>query len=618
MEHSTRQVIVAGLFFAGLFPAASRAQDQAPAALEPVVVAATRIPESELTVGSDVDLASGADLERQQLATLADALSGTPAAPAFATGQAGAAASLLLRGSASDQTLFLVDGIRMNDQNTSYGPFLGGARLFPTDTVEVDKGPQSALYGSDAAGGIVSLSTAKGSGSPTGSLSAEAGTFGTLDGTAAAQGSGGVWAYNLGLSGETTDNARPYNRFESGDLAARLDVQLLQYLTGGITVRGFVSRYADPGDDYGDQAFEIETESNWLGTLFLDAKLTEYISSKLTLGGQDRIYDTAQPWPGRPTAETTVENRRGIVDWQNVMELTSSNRLVAGLTAEEDTTFDDGFGDIDRRQSLLGLYTEDEWTLPDHLTITGGSRLDDYDTFGSATTGRLTAAWLPFGQTLKLRGSYGTGFDAPSFLDLVGKSSAYVGNPNLLPERSSGWDVGADLFAATGEKLDVTWFEADYTNLIEYDFNAFPSTVENIGQATTKGLELSYQARVAGILRAKLAYTRLFGEDLTTNAPLLWRPHYTASADLWAPIGRGFSLGAGASWVGIRADVDPLTYATIDDPAYPVIRFYGAWKLTQRLTLKARIENALNRRYDPVAGYPAAGSAVFGGASYSF
>jgi vitamin B12 transporter len=123
---------------------------------------------------------------------------------------------------------------------------------------------------------------------------------------------------------------------------------------------------------------------------------------------------------------------------------------------------------------------------------------------------------------------------------------------------------------------------------------------------------------LAGVIQTKLSYTRLEADDLTDETPLLRRPHYEANLDLWHEFSRGFSLGGGAGWVGTRADVDAQTFDTIYDPSYAVARIYAAWKINQHLTLKLRIENALNKYYEPVNGYPALGRGIFGGAEWKF
>ena len=166
------------------------------ASLEPVVVVATRTPEDIATLGSAVDLITASDLARQQIYTPAAALGAIPGAPAFANGAIGSDISIFTRGSDSDQTLFLVDGIRLNDANTDYAVFLGGARLGATDSIEILRGPQSTLYGSEAVGGVVSLQAQKGSGEPTAEVEFEAGSFDTVSGSLSAQGARDKWAWS--------------------------------------------------------------------------------------------------------------------------------------------------------------------------------------------------------------------------------------------------------------------------------------------------------------------------------------------------------------------------------------------------------------------------------------
>ncbi|HVW21904.1 MAG TPA: TonB-dependent receptor [Opitutaceae bacterium] len=597
--------------------AALRAQT-VPTQLVPVVVTATRLPESAATVGTDIEVVSGSDLARQQLSTLADALGGVPAAPAFATGQAGATTSLFLRGADSNQTLFLVDGIRLNDANADYNNFLGGARVFTGDTVEIARGPQSTLYGAEAVGGVVSLRINPGSGPFAGAVGVEAGSFGTVDGTVTAHGSEGGWGYNVEAAGNRTDNQRINNRFESGSLALRLDDRLSPVLSVGATVRGLDERYDDPGDEFTDNPYDYERERNWLATLFADARLTENLSSHLVLGGQDRRFDTYTPAPGQPTADAAVKNRRAVADWQVTGIWTANNKLTGGLTAEAQSTFDNGFGAIDRSQNLFALYAQDEWTPFPNVHLTGGVRRDDYNTFGDATTGRGTLAWLLADGELKLRASYGTGFNAPSFLDLYGQSAFFVGNPRVSPEHSRGEDAGFDYYMpSTPTVMSVSWFRTDYSSLIVDDFNVFPATTANVDRARTEGLEASLKTTLAFGVQAKLTYTYLQARNLTEGTDLLRRPRNSASGDLWRSFG-AWSVGVGGAYVGHRPDIDALTFATVDDPGYSVFRVYAAWQLTRRLSLKARVENALDRRYEPVSGYPQPGTAAFGGVGFTF
>jgi len=596
---------------------ALRAQDQQAGLLEPVIVVATRTPEDPATLGSAADVETAADLAREQAQTPAAALGAIPGVTALANGAAGADVSVFMRGADSDQTLFLVDGIRLSDANTDYAVFLGGARLGATDTVEVARGPQSTLYGSEAVGGVVSIQAQKGSGAPTADFSAGAGSFGTVTGALDTQGRRGEWSWSLSASGTRTQNERPNNAFEGSDLVLRLDRDVSAPLSIGATLRGFQGRYGDPGDIYTNDPYAHENEANWLATVFADLRPAPDWTARVTVGGQDRRYVSFGGLPGVPADTTVVRNQRGVLDAQATRDALGDHKVTAGLTAETEWTRDDGYGGIDRHQALLAAFAEDQWHPEPWAYLTGGLRYDDFDTFGSSLTGRITAAWLSPARSLKLRASAGTGFNAPSFLELYGAATGYAGNPGLRPERSAGGDAGLDWYLPGGRgSLGATWFRTRTRDLIAYDFSVYPGTTQNLDRALAQGLEIEAKLELAPGLKLRAAYTYLEADDLTDATRLLRRPRNSASADLWRDFGRGLSAGAGVQAVAGMEDVDARSYLTVADPGYAVARVYGEWRASGRLSLKARVENALGRGYQPVNGYPALGRAVFGSAEW--
>jgi len=581
--------------------------------LDPFLVVATRTSSDIRTLGTAADLITAEDLSRQQITSPAAALGGVPGAPAFANGALGSDISIFTRGSDSDQTLFLVDGIRLNDANTDYAVFLGGSRLGATDTIEIARGPQSTLYGSEAVGGVISIQAQKGSGEPSASISAEAGSFGTVAGTLDAQGARDAWAWSLSATGAHTANDRPNNDFDSADLVLRLDREISKGVSVGATLRGFEGRFGDPGDIYTNDAYAHETEGNWLGTVFTDLTLAPDWTAHVTAGGQDRRYVSFDELPGVFTSTTVVQNRRGVLDAQSTYAGLARQKITVGVTGEDETTQDDGYGNIDRRQTFLAGFAEDEWHPFNSIYLTGGLRYDDFDTFGTAVTGRATAAWLSTDRSVKLRASYGTGFNAPSFLELYGVDTGYVGNPDLKPERSRGGDAGIDYYLpGKAGSLSATWFRNDYSNLIDYNFNVYPGTTVNVGRARTEGVELEAKLRLAAGFELHASYTYLDANNLTDGVRLLRRPRNSGSADLWRDLGGGWSAGVGVQVVADREDVDAQTFETVDDPNYAVARAYAEWRASKRLSLKARVENALNEKYQPVNGYPALGFGAFG------
>ncbi len=533
-----------------------------PEPLDPIVIAATRTPQSLTKLGSVVDVLTPDDISRQQFGSLRDAL-GSLALPIFASGAQGAGTSLFMRGANSNQTLFLVDGIRANDPNTDYQIFLGGAAACACDSLEVAHGPQSTLYGGEAMGGVISLRAQKGEGSPSGKVSGEFGSFGTFQGAVASQGASGPWAYNVSAAGGHTDNDRANNKFDSGTFAFRLDRTVTNSLALGATLRGFHGYYGDPGDRYTNDPDNHDEENSLLGTLFADAKLADDLTSHVTLGGQDRRFEAISPTPGRSTQITVIKNRRAVLDWQATYTGIETHRATAGIDTEAETTRNTGFGDINKKQTLFAVFAEDEWTPLKNVFLTGGLRYDDFDTFGSATTGRATAAWRVL-SNVKIRGSYSTGFRSPSFLDLYGKSAFYVGNPNLKPERAEGGDAGIDYTLPDQYgTVSATWFQTDYRDLIVGDFSKLPGTEANVLKARTQGVEFSATNTWPAEIKTRVSYTYLDAKNLSTGGRLLRRPRHAFSADVWHDFGHGISAGAGVHLIAKRKDIDAKTFATV-------------------------------------------------------
>lgn len=598
---------------AALAAAPARSQSDPDSSLDAVVVVATRTPADIRTLGTAADLITPSDLSRQQLTPPAGALGAVAGAPLAANGSLGSDISIFTRGSDSDQTLFLVDGIRLNDANTDYAVFLGGARLGATDTIEIARGPQSTLYGSDAVGGVVSIEAQKGSGAPSAEVDVEAGSFGTVAGTLDTQGSRDKWAWSFTASGVHTANERQNNDFDGGNIVLRVDRDLSSTAAFGATLRGFEGRFGDPGDIFTNDLYAHETEGNWLGTVFADLRPDPDWTAHITVGGQDRRYVAFDELPGVYTSTTTVRNHRGVLDAQATYCGATAQRITTGVTAESETTSDDGYGSIDRRQTFVAAFAEDEWNPLKSVYLTGGVRYDDFDTFGSSVTGRATGAWLTDDRSLKLRASYGTGFNSPSFLELYGVATGYAGNPDLRPERSRGGDAGLDWYLpGNAGTLSATWFANEYRDLIVYDFSVYPGTTENVNRARTSGVELEAKVRLLSGIELHASYTYLNANDLTDGVRLLRRPRNSGSADLWRDFGGGWSAGAGVQVVAGREDIDAQTYLTVNDPDYAVARIYAEWRASRRLSLKARVENLLDKKYQPVNGYPALGAGAYG------
>src|ERR1700674_3681808 len=218
--------------------------------LDRVIVTATRTSEDESKIGSAFSQLSGEELETEQIIDLKNALNTTPGAFALEGGARGGFTTVSLRGTSTSFTLGLVDRIRINTGMFSdAAPFLDFAQTFNLDTVDIVRGPYSTLYGSDAIGGVVSLTTHEGSGTPKATLFGEAGTFDSLRAGIVSDGQIGKIDYSFHYVHDETSNARPNNYLRVNGYSLRLDATLSADVTMGITVRGQYGRYEEPSSD---------------------------------------------------------------------------------------------------------------------------------------------------------------------------------------------------------------------------------------------------------------------------------------------------------------------------------------------------------------------------------
>lgn len=614
---SRRSLRIAGAIGSGVFLSSVLWGQTNVTNLDPYITTATRTPVHAAQLGTAVDVISAADLQRRQINTLAGALDTIPGTPSFSSGAAGAVTSVFMRGANSNQTLFLVDGIRLNDPNADYFNFVGGACVSSCDSLEVSHGPQSTLYGGEAMGGVVALSVQPGSGDSSGRIFFEAGSFGTVQGSVDAQGQRDDTAYSLSLSGGHTDNDRDHNEFDSLNFVGRLDQRISETLKVGATLRGFRGEYESPGDRFTNDPDNLEEENNWLATVFAEFAPSDELNGRITLGGQLREFVSTNPG-GFGTQVTNIDNERAVLDGQITYRGWERHRVTAGLTAEANSTTNDGFGDIDEDQSLFAVFVQDEITLDENLWVTAGLRSDDHDTYGRATTGRGTIAWQVVPDQVKLRASYGTAFRSPSFLDLYGKTSFYEGNPDLKPEEGDGWDVGIDTYFADGRgSASVTYFDMSYENLIIFDFGVFPGTTANVEDARTYGVETKASWTIGTGTELRASYTYLEAENQSKQIRLLRRPRHSGSLDVWHQFGE-FDLGFGLGFVADRKDVHAQTFGTIDADDYVVARLYGSWQVQSDLKLRARVENAFDADYEPVHGFPQPGVGGYVGIEWSY
>ncbi|MBI5383011.1 MAG: TonB-dependent receptor [Opitutae bacterium] len=599
-----------------LVAAPSFARAQAPVQkLDTYVVSASRTPQDPRLTPSSVSLLPLAELQTAQTPDLRTALAETPGVAVVASGARGSQSSVFLRGANSDHTLFIVDGVRMNDRAAAYLNFLGGADLLGVDRLEVLRGPQSTVYGSSALGGVILMDTAHGCGKPAGALAVTAGSFDTLAGSASVQGGTKTLGFSASLGRYETANDRPGNVYRQWSYTTRVEGLLGAGLLVGATLRGQQGDYEEPGSRLYKAPGQVEND-NHLATTYGQWRLGDSFTSRLTAAWHQRAYTYTSSYSVSP-----MRNTREVLDWQNTWAASSQLELVAGANAErssykiaERSLY--GSANTSTDDTIRAAYVSATAKPAKSVVLTGGLRCDDYKTAGSATTGRAGVAWLPAAGT-KLRATYGTGFNAPGSDDRFGVPQwSKLPNASLQPEKSHGWDAGIDQDIADGATtLSATYFHNRFTNLFEWqyvDYVTYSGRTVNRARASSEGFEFAATVRLGGGVQTRLSYTYIEAHNDQNGQRLIRRPRHTTDGEVrWAPAG-GWVVGAGVHGVADRVE----TAGRSED--YTTARLFASCDVGSGLLLKVRVENALNEKYEEVLGYAALSRGVFGSVEWKF
>ncbi len=584
---------------------------QAPAVkLDTYIVSASRSPQDPKLLPSAVTSLPLDDLHAAQVTDLRTALAESPGVTVVNSGATGSTSAVFMRGANSNQTLFIVDGVRLNTSNASYGNFLGGADLAGLDRVEVLRGPQSTLYGSSAMGGVILLETTRGCGAVSDTLSATAGSFGRFGAGVTSQGGGTDTGYSLSLGHTQTDNDRDYNRYKNSNYSARVETKAAPGLLVGATMRGQVGHYEEPGSTLSPYPGDVQSLTD-LVTVYGEATTGENFTSRLTAAWYQDEYN----WDKGDPYGYYARNTRQIADWQNTWKAAQGVELVAGVNAER-SYYQSGGMTSDRS---LAEYVSATLHPAPQVEVTAGLRHDDFDAEGKATTGRAGAAYLLNGGDTKLRATYGTGFNAPTPADRYGAPPYMLPNPSLRPEKSRGWDAGLDQSLLGGAMtVGLTYFENRFNDLLEYqivDYVTFAGEEINVGHATTRGGEFSLSGKLSPLVTVRAAYTYLDALDNDSHQRLVRRPRHTLDANLEARPTPAWVVGAGFHTVVDRVDG---VYTLTPLPGYTTVRVHASYVLGPNLLVKVRVENLLNRAYQETEGYPALPRGVYGGLEWKF
>ena len=563
---------------------------------ETVVVTATAAAEDEPAIGAATTVITRERIERGGFRTVAEALRSVPGVDIVRSGSDGAVTFAQIRGANSTQTLVLVDGQRLNSPYFP-GYDLSGLTTENIERIEVVRGPFSALYGSDALGGVIQIFTRPAANGLVGQAAAEAGDAGQRAGSLFAS-----WGSDaLGVSGSYRDGRvggdRPNSDWRQQNGALRIEGRL----HGGarIALEGAIadSDLGVPGPVGGETPrarYATREERLSLPVSFSPASGHEATLLFADVISRPRFDDPDSPFSSRTDARSL--QGRASDTWTS-----GANRLTGFVSFERGRVRDgSNFGPslVGQHTTIWGAGVEDTFKLAGGIIATAGARYDDHSQFGSAWSPRATVAWLAPGSAWKVRASGGSAFRAPTVGELY---YPFSGNPDLKPERSTSYELGVERYLPSG-RIEASLFWNDFRDLIVFDFTR--SANFNVGRARTRGVEVAIRQDLARTLQVDAGYTYLDARDRATDLALIRRPRHRAFLGAsWQPLG-GLSLSPRATFVGTRPDSDALTGKRVESPSFLRFDLFARYSLGV-VSPYARFENIADRGYEEVNGYPA-------------
>lgn len=618
---------------------AAPAAAQTAAAGPDVVVSAARVPLPAREAGSAITVLTEEDLENRQVRFVGDVLRDIPGVAVSRSGGIGALTQIRIRGAEANQTLVLIDGIEMNNPASSSETDFQNILNAEIARIEVLRGPQSALYGSDAIGGVVNIITKRPGRGWSGTVRGEGGSFNTVDGLAHAGYGGERFYVTGGLSHYWTSGI---SIAEADNGATEKDHY--RNLTGRIKAGATILPNLDIEAVAIQVASEREADSTISGNLLRDSR--EFSKTRQRYGlvaANWRLLGDA--WEHRlratytsdesdflNTSNTTTfisDGEKTKQDYQTSLFLESPSlnarhtlTFAAEHEVEKQFTWSSSNGDNRKSIENYGYVGEYRIAFHERLFLSGSLRYDDNDDlFDDQMTWRGTAAWLFNNGRSRLHASLGRGVKNPTLFELFGSTPTFTGNPNLVPEEAVGWDAGIEQSFFDGRVVaDVTYFRNDIENLI--DGNA--STASNLaGTSETQGVELTLSATPLEQLSVDASYTYLDAQD-ANGLDLTRRARHIASVNAlyrFTLDGRAAKANFGVRYNGAQRDTaftDSFAKFNVELDGYTLVNAGLRWQVRDNIELFARAENVLDSNYQQLFGYGTPGFAVFAGLRVNF
>jgi len=623
-----------------LAPSAWSADSESDESLDEVVVVANRAPEPLSKVGNSVTVLGQQAIQDSQKVDISALLATTPGITFSRGGGPGNATSVFIRGADSDHTVVLIDGVVLNDPSLIGGNFdFGNLLVGDTSRIEILRGGQSTLYGSQAIGGVINIITTEPEPGFGADVQAEGGSLGTALAKGGVGGKFDNWSFRVGATYYATDSVPELDPRYGGTGADPFHDSV---------VSGRATYDFTPDVQFDERAYWTESRVFYDGTPasanyelsnypqyedvrqlfdytglnfnFFDDHLKNRVAYEYTTT-QHSDYNSAVD----PITQTdSYKGKNNRVEYQGTWAIANGYQAVFGAQQEKSWADTTPYAPAHADTGQVGEYIQLHGEVLSGLSLTAGERHDHYDTFGQHYTGQFAAAWSLPSSTV-LRASWSQGYKAPSLYELY---SPY-GNTALNPEVSTGGDGGVEQHLWSDRvTLSATYFLTHFTNLIEFE-NCPGSPLcgtlgqgvgyyANVDRAKASGVELQASATLTSALAVSANYSHIRTEDETPGSPtygqqLYRRPEDAANLSLTYAWPHNFKTTMAARYGGPSFDQNFNVYptATVRLGGYTLLDLRASYTVNEKLEIYARIDNATNKWYETIYQYATWGRTAF-------
>lgn len=607
--------------------------------LSEVVVSATKISTPSLELANSVTVIDSNKINQSNKITLVDLLNEVPGLSITQSGGPGKLSYVYLRGGNSNHTLVLIDGVEVNtpsDPSNAYD--LANILTDDIQRIEILRGPQSILYGSDAISGVINIFTKKGNSKPTLHLNAEGGSLNSFRGNTSLLGNYKSFIYKFNYSHYQTDGISVANekdgnsekdKFRENFYSTRLGYNFsddfsLDFLFNFTNAKSDLDQTGGKG---GDDPNYIGKSEELLSRIKADLKLFngfwEQSFSFSFLRNLRKYKDGFDILHPTTSSNALYDGNRIKAEWQNIFELNKDNTILLGMEYEDESAKSSYFSESQfgpyssifdkQKTSIYGIYLQDQFKINNQFFTSVGVRYDHHQKFGSQFSYRIAPAFFIPSTNTKIKGTIGNAFKAPSLYYLFDPT---YGNPNLNPEKNIGWDFGFEQFINNDLLvIGVTYFSNEFKDLMTFDDNF---KVANISKAESNGIEAEIKSRLFNQLNLNLNYTFTETKNKSDNSidkdkPLLRRPKHKISFNTNYVLNENINFNIEVVYYSKRYDLDFSTYPSqrVKLKDYTLANFSAIYTLNNFISLSGRVENIFDADYEEVLGFGTKGRTAY-------